>query len=357
MGFRDPPGGRTIGVDLWAHQLRGHGPNTRTIAYSVPKVPVARRELRELFVAAYRVFADACRAIEEPGLAIVAVHEASGKPQGMVKLMARVERHVAAIVGRHDRADLYLTASADLALRQLAILLEPVSSWRREDTGVRYRVLDLRTSSGFFDEHDRGLRGMRCEGPALLRCAGHALFLLPLGDPTDWPARGEDAWDCLPERVYFDELTRVPDGSFTRMPVNVHAVRQSVIIRTAGPHDTARSFATGERMVARGVAAGMLELIGPHLGGEIEIGHDELRDGVLLGRYERCASAAIADDASLSRVHALLIQVDDRLLLVDTASSNGTRVVGDHRARVIELDGATELQLGRATRLRWRYVS
>jgi FHA domain-containing protein len=181
--------------------------------------------------------------------------------------------------------------------------------------------------------------------------------MLPLGDSTDWPQTPQDAWQCLPERVYFDELARPPDGSFQHMPQVVVHKRRSMLIRTAGPHDTAQSFVTGSRMVSRGAAAGVLEVRGPHLAGEIEIGHDELRDGVLLGRYDRCASATLADDQSLSRVHALMIQIDDKLLMIDTASINGTRVVGEHRSRVIELSGDQELQLGKATRVRWRYVS
>jgi len=357
MGSWDTSRNRTIGIDLWAHQVRGGGGNSCTLAFPAARPLEQRRDLRHMFCTAYRAVADRCRAIDEPGLAIVAVHEATGMPQGIVRVMARVERHVAAIVGRHDHADLYLTNSDSMALRQLAIILDPVKSWERGNTAVHYRLLDLRTRTGFSDEQGRMLRGLRCEGPAMLHAAGHALFLLPLGDPTDWQARAEDAWDCLPERVYFDELARVPDGSFTHMPRIVQHKRRSVMIRTVGPHDTARSFATGERMVANGSAAGILEIEGPRVTGAIEIGNDELRDGILLGRYERCANAALADDQSLSRVHALMIQVEDRLLVVDTCSINGTRIPGQHRGRVFELGGDTELQLGKATRMRWRYVS
>ena len=357
MGSWESSGGKTIGIDLWAQQVRGQTPNARTMAYSAPRVSV-RRTLREMFVSAYRVFAEQCRAIEEPGLAIVGVHESTGRPQGIVRLMARVERHVAAIVGRHDRSDLFLNASDDMALRQLAVIMDPVQSWKRGEPNVKYRILDLRTSNGFVDEEDRTLRGLRCEGPALLRCAGHALFVLPVGDPTDWPVKPEDAWDCLPQRVYFDEVTRFADGSFTKMPQVMKDMRRSTLIRTVGPHDTGGNFATGTPMVAVGGSpAGMLWIAGPKMYGEIQIGQEELRDGVLIGRYERCASAPLADDASLSRVHALLIQIDDRLLIVDTASMNGTRLIGEHRSRVLELQHGTELQLGKATRACWRYVS
>ena len=80
---------------------------------------------------------------------------------------------------------------------------------------------------------------------------------------------------------------------------------------------------------------------------------------MLLGRYARCDGAGgLADDASLSRVHALLIQIDDSLLLIDTASSNGTWENGEKpRARVFVLDRNTELLLGKTTRARWRWAA
>ena len=61
--------------------------------------------------------------------------------------------------------------------------------------------------------------------------------------------------------------------------------------------------------------------------------------------------------ASLSRVHALLIQVDDAILAIDTASLNGTREVDQPKARLIQLTGDMELVLGTSTRARWHWVS
>jgi hypothetical protein len=340
-------GAHTIGIDLWGQQKRGSVPNAPTLMGRAAR-PSRTRDLRELFTIAYRAFAERCRQVDEPGVAIVAVHE-SGRAQGLVTLRARVDRYVAAIVGRHDAADLYLDASEELALRHLAVIADPVTSWKPGDASVRYRVLDLRTSGGFTDEQNRSLRGVRCEGPALLRCAGHALFMLPLGDPSDWPASADDAWGFLPERVYFDELLRAPEGSLTRMPLGT-ATRQSMIFRTHGPRDSSVD------LLSSGVAAGTLDLIGPNVAGTITIGQSELRDGVLLGRYARCDSAKLTDDPSMSRVHALLIQIEGRVLLVDTASINGTRLVGEHRSRVIELTRDTDLQLGKGTRARWRFA-
>jgi hypothetical protein len=341
---------KTIGVDLWGGQARGVDKNRCTVMRAATTGVL--KDPRSLFLGAYGSFAEKCRQFDEPGIAIVAVHETTGRAQGLVRVRARVERHVAAIVGRHDSADLYLSANEGLALRHLAIVLDPVTSWRAGNTNVRYRVLDLRTTDGFADEQERTLRGLRCEGPAILRCAGYALFVLPLGDPSDWPAVAEDAWGFLPERVYFDELDQFAQGSLPRMPpAKSDNRRTSTIYRTHGPRDT------GVNLMASGSIAGTLELYGPRRSGQIRIGHDELHDGVLIGRYDRCDSASLIDDPSLSRVHALLIQVDDCVMMIDTASTNGTRVTGQTNTRVIPLDGDVELELGSKTRARWRWLS
>ncbi|HEX2690394.1 MAG TPA: FHA domain-containing protein [Kofleriaceae bacterium] len=349
---------KTVGVDLWGDQVRGGGNNNVTCLRPA-STPKLRKSFRELFVTSYQSFADRCREVSEPGIALVAVDEVSGRSMGLVRLLARVQRHVAAIIGRHDECDLFLNAHARLALRHLTVVLDPVSDWRAGGN-VRYRVLDLRTTDGFSDENDRPLRGLCCEGPGLLRCGGYALFIMPLGDPTDWPTSPEDAWAFLPERVYFDELEQSALGSVPRLPrpkrapdgFNNAATHRSLIIRTHGPRDT-----HGGSLVDSGDIAGTLELVGPRNRGTIRIGHDELRDGVLIGRYARCNNAHIADDPSLSRVHALLLQVDDAILAIDTASLNGTRETNHPKSRLIQLQGDTELVLGTATRARWHWVS
>lgn len=343
---------KTIGVSLWDGQERGGG-NHRTVMRPAVR---PRAGLRQLFLEAYPKFAPSCRAVDEPGIAIVAVDETTGRAAGLVKLLARVQRPTAAIVGRHDRCDLFLAGSDRLALRQLAVVLAPVESYER-GAGVRYRVLDLKTQDGMIDEENRVLRGLRAEGPAILRCGGYGIYILSLGDPTDWPLDASDAWQMLPERVYFDELERCPDGSMPRLAhlsqhrrMHDHETHQSVVMRTVGPRDT------GSRLVGGGDAAGTLEIIGPHRRTALAVGHDALHDGLLLGRYHRC-DAVDPDDASLSRVHALLLHDHDRLLVIDTASFNGTRVSGEENARVIAIDRDLELVLGRKTRARWRWTA
>jgi hypothetical protein len=338
---------KTIGIDLWAGQARG-GPNLAT-SYGAPSRPLART-IREMFLGAYARFAAPCREVDEPGVALLAVDEATGAAAGLVRLRARVGRHVAAIVGRHDKCDLFLDRHATLALRHLAVVLDPVQSWRRGDTAVRYRILDLRTDSGFTDEDGKIMRGLRAEGPAILRCAGHAIFALPLGDPTDWPADGRDAWSMLPERVYFDEMQCRPEGSVINMPLDTQT-RRSMIYRTHGPRDT------GAGPVAIGDTAGVLDIVGETRSGRLSVGADALRDGILLGRYARCDGAALLEDPLMSRVHALLIGVDDSVVLIDTASRNRSWQTGYAPARVIPIENGTEINLGKRTRIRWRWAS
>ncbi len=340
---------KTVGVDLWGGQVRGTAENRATVLRKTPRVD---RELRELFVGAYAQFAPACRAVDEPGVALIAVDEMTGRAAGLCTLRARVARYVAALVGRHDACDLFLHANHELALRHLVIVLDPVKNWSRDSAAVRYRVLDLRTQTGFRDEQGRPLRGLRCDGPALLRCAGYALFMLPLGDPSDWPDAAEDAWSMIPERVYFDELQNTPESSMPRIPSRDFAnasTHVSMIMRTQGPRDTADS------LVMPGAGVGTLELIGTHHRGTLTLGQAALRDGVLIGRYARCDGAGLLDDPSLSRVHALLLDVEDSFLVIDTASRNGTRLAGGESARVIAIAGDTELGLGSRTRARWRF--
>jgi hypothetical protein len=80
---------KTIGIDLWAGQARGAKQNHATVMRpsGVPSEMTGRRGLRELFCGAYAKFADRCREVEEPGVAIIAVEQRTGRPAGLVRLL------------------------------------------------------------------------------------------------------------------------------------------------------------------------------------------------------------------------------------------------------------------------------
>lgn len=340
---------KTISIDRWGGQRRSGERNAATRVCS--NVVAPSFDARRHFVRAYAKIADTCRAVDEPGVALFAVDEATGEVAGLACIRARVDRHVAAIVGRHDQCDLSFAGSERLALRQLAVVLAPVRSWKRGQAEVSFRVLDLRTADGMVDEESRPLRGLRSEGPVVVRCGGYLIYVLPLGDPTDWPASASDAWAAMPERVYFDELARRPEGSVARGSLALRTPGTTVVVRTGGPRDTSM------RLVTNGDVAGTLRFQGATDHGAIAVGYQALRDGLLLGRYARCDGAELCNDHLVSRVHALLLLTEDRLIAIDTASSNGTREVGRSDARVIELVGGSEIELGGQTRVSWHWMS
>jgi hypothetical protein len=75
----------------------------------------------------------------------------------------------------------------------------------------------------------------------------------------------------------------------------------------------------------------------------IDVSMDELIQGVLLGRYERChGHRTLRHDAQASRVHACVLARQGRLWLVDAGSTNGT----------IILEGKEERELGPGRRVK-----
>jgi predicted component of type VI protein secretion system len=56
----------------------------------------------------------------------------------------------------------------------------------------------------------------------------------------------------------------------------------------------------------------------------------------------------VVDDASVSRVHAVLLQLNDRWFIEDCGSRNGTTVNGHRLAHLHPLRSGDELRLGRA---------
>ena len=79
---------------------------------------------------------------------------------------------------------------------------------------------------------------------------------------------------------------------------------------------------------------------------------DQLERGILVGRDDRCSHGGV-DEGNLSRVHLVLLSVDDEVWAIDTASTNGTRVQDGPQFRQLLLSGDTQLVLADALALRW----
>jgi hypothetical protein len=264
-------------------------------------------------------------------------------------------------------------------------------------TAISCRILDLRTGSGFESEDGNPLVGVRCEGSALFRCASYALLCLALGDPSDWSESAVNAWSGIPERVFFDEVTAFGSGPVHRAPAKGSPAmgspsdpRITAVVRTLGPRELdpalsrvdqpeagpareARRSRGGDTdgLCPAGSGGTPLGLVGPPLAsdppiGQLEVtvngarrifpvGAQALVEGILLGRYDRCQGWELLADPEVSRVHALVIQLRDRLVAVDTASTHGT-FVGSEQVRAVELRHGMTLRLAISGSVQVRWI-
>ena len=161
---------------------------------------------RASFAEAFRLHYPAVRDLlhdrAESGLGLVAVG-----PDGVEAsawFAAKDDEANPLIVGRHSSAEVFLPSDPGLSLRHLAVILHR----QRASSPVRFRVLDLRTSTGFEDEQGRTLEALASEGPLMVRCASLAILMFPTGASfASWPEDAAQAWARVPERVYVDART------------------------------------------------------------------------------------------------------------------------------------------------------
>lgn len=304
-----------------------------------------------LFRDHYAAIREALGGIQQPGVAVVAIDRAAGRLADIAYVAGRVGEAATLIVGRHTRADLRPGDDPAMSLRQLALVVEPLTELARPGRGVCFRVIDLRSQHGLETEEGKTLGGILADGPAFLASGNHAFFFFVTGDPTDWPASSRDAWSFIPERVYLEERRRLARGSARRRAVGRSLARRSMTVvqptRPAGR-------LTGEALLCHGEPRlGDLVLASRGAARSIPIGATALEDGVLIGRYERCDAADLLGDPNMSRVHLLVVSIAGVPHAVDTASTNGTSV-GGRSIRVQPLTRELTLDLGDAARLTWR---
>jgi hypothetical protein len=257
------------------------------------------------------------------------------------------------IVGRHNAAEVFLPSDPALSLRHLAVILH-----RRGVGPGRFRVLDLRTPTAFEDEQGRRLEALESEGPTMVRCASFALLFFPTGEPGEpWPEDPDAAWRRVPERVYLDSTSADPErwahpGGRVELPVAepIAAGSQTTTLVTfPGPVFLPPVLADV------GPTRGEI-LVGSRSGrASLRLGSEAARQGVLLGRYERCDGAGLPCLSSpvLSRVHLLIIEIGGTLWGIDTASRNGSWV-GVQRVRQARLDPGRLLTLAGDVTVEWR---
>lgn len=349
---------RIVGRDGGPPQDEASNPPTCILRYERPPTPSS---FREQLIGNYAAIRRLCTAHVRPGVVVVAVDAFSGRLRASLWLAAKEGAANSAIIGRHGKVDLWLDDDPGLSLRHLALVLSPL----RGRPHVRFRVLDLRTQSAFLDEHGRRYESLAAEGPLFVRCGSYTLFFLVTGAAVSWPEDAHEGWASLPERVYLDEHEvtpkrwkheRIDEPRFSSrdMTEGGRSLADSTVVRRLGGPMRVGAKLLAPNEQPKGV---LFIRVGERQLG-LELGDQAISAGVLLGRYARCdgTGADVLAVDGISRVHLMLLSIDDEIHAIDTGSSNGTQRLGEaegfHIASLRPGDVLT-LAHGRAE-LRWR---
>jgi len=343
-------------VWLRREEVRAESHNDGTICLAAfrglaPAVPTAAGSFEGEFLRHYESIRRILNAHNEPGLALIVTSGDGIEASAWVK--AEDDEISPLILGRHNEAEIFLPSDPALSLRHLAVILQ-----RRGDGPVRYRVLDLRTATAFEDEQGRRLEALESAGPTLLRCAAFAMFLFPTGEPGEpWPEDAAEAWRRLPERVYLDSASADPDRwtqsegrAELHWPESIGFASQTTTsVSFPGPVFPSPVLADA------GPARGEILLASRWGRASLRLGKEAVRQGVLLGRYERCDGGGLPllSSLSLSRVHLLIVEVGATLCAIDTASRNGSRL-GERRIRHARLEPGRPIILAEDVSVEWR---
>lgn len=352
-------------VHLVGGQSRQDASNVNT-RIAVFEHDVAPHSFRSLFIAHYGDIREECLGFGKPGLAIIAIDRLRGTMTGSLCIAAKADSANSAIIGRHGMADLYLDGDASLSLRHLVVIVSPYEA----GSDVRFKIVDLRTSAGFHDEHGKRFEAVLVEGPLFIRCGSYFLYCLPTGDTTDWPADATDGWECIPERVYLRGSAAEPDR-WSRKQAR-HAKRKATPLASGEVEPSEReeraaitlvhSVAGPVRARARLLEPGESPLGTLRISSEagiqsLVIGPGAAQQGILLGRYQRCDidGVNVLTHDSISRVHLLIISIDDTLYAIDAGSTHGTWLRKKQtEVRLVALEPGVELMLGEELAvLRW----
>ena len=226
------------------------------------------------------------------------------------------------VVGRHERCDFVLSRDPDVSLRHLL-----VRATRGPGGHIQLRGIDLRSRVGLLSEDGRRCAAIASRGPLFLQVASYVVFLLPTGPKVrPWTRDADETWRGFSPRS--QEILPPPQPLKSRAAPGADAVRLATITLTSSSPQAG-------------------DLTSTHA-----VWSDQLERGILVGRDDRCSHGGV-DEGNLSRVHLVLLSVDDEVWAIDTASTNGTRVQDGPQFRQLLLSGDTQLVLADALALRW----
>jgi FHA domain len=304
----------SIVVRLKPGLSRDDADNSGTLCFTWPRPPLPA--FREAFLGNYDTIRAQIEGLSGPGVVVAAVGPSGF--EGSAAVSAKRATINVLTIGRHGRSDLFLSGDPSMSLRQGAVIVYPFVAGEP----VRFRILDLRATLPFEDERGTRFEALEANGPVFLRSGRCVFFVFPReGDAPAWPASAEAAWEAMPERTYLEEVGLESAGPPPEALLERRKDRASTLVLSLpGP------FLESEKLLHPGESPrGQLVVRSAEGGMTLVLGGAAVARGVLLGRYERCdgGDRPVLSNPSISRVHALVIELAGKLWVVDAGSTNG----------------------------------
>lgn len=263
-----------------------------------------RASPKQAFCDKQRMMASAVSEERRPGLFVFAAHLQYGHVARLWLEASAQPR--AGTIGRHEAVDLALPLDDALSLRHLLFVV------RRAGQGVQFQAIDLETSNGLQLETGQAARLVEASGPLILCASDFLFFCFPTGQPVPWDRDSRDPWSTLRPRQVSRSVSEWP------APAEELAGRLSV------------QSESGARGAAFGASA--------------------LRRGVLVGRAARCD--LVVPVGTVSRIHAVFLQLEDGLWVMDAGSTNGLWR-GDEEVKIARVVEGQPLELGSGPVVTW----
>lgn len=299
-----------------------------------------------VFANAYPVLLQLIAKVPEGGVLVAACGPgASAISHGILDAddLSRAPSYV--IVGRHEMCQVQVKSDPSVALRHLFVRTHIADGIPLVD------IRDLRTGQGFGVPGVGHFGGLRSNGHVIVQLGEATVFILPKSTWSGrWPLSAEEAWQALPPMLLSEAISasketptlrRAPRPTWDPGVTFISAlpdIQNLEPVRATIPEDQCFGVVTIE---ARGVS-----MVAP-------VTHEEMKAGLLIGRYERCQlGATLPELASWSRVHVLLLADGEDVLAFDTASTPGTVIDAMH-INCARLRSHSVLALGRDVHVTW----
>jgi hypothetical protein len=205
------------------------------------------------------------------------------------------------ILGRHNQSEVFLGNDPNLSLRHLVFIVHP------RGKGVQFQILDLHSTSGFKNEMDQPCQSITANGPTFIRLNHYHIMCFPTPSTALMDDDSSRAWNNLPKRHHSNHFIEVPD-------------HDSLIVSNAPPSPlkegpTKHPIAKLELFFGQNYVSQPLD-------------NESLRRGIIIGRNDKCEKIfqPFLLHPYISRIHFLLIEIENEYYIIDTASTNGVYI-------------------------------